>query len=194
MRILIIDPQAASLDWTMRCIADGHQVKWCVKSDDKVAKVGKGIVERIDNLYDWMKWPDLVFFCDNTYQMQYAEAFRTRGVAVVGATKESTEWELDRDVGMKIFKQAGIEVPPTKEFNDYDKAIAFVEKTMVRYVSKPSDSPDKALSYCAKSPADMVYMLERWKRLNKLKNPFILQRFTTGVEMAVGGWFWAGRV
>lgn len=192
MRILCIDPQAASLDWTMRCIADGHQVKWCVKSDDKVAKVGKGIVERIDNLYDWMKWPDLVFYCDNTYQMQYAEAFRKRGIPVIGATLESAEWELDRDVGMKILKRAGVECPPTKEFDDYDAAIRFVKSNMLRYVSKPSDSPDKALSYCAKSAADMVYMLERWKRLNKLKNPFILQEFIAGTEMAVGAWFGPG--
>lgn len=191
MRILVIDPQAASLDWTMRCIEDGHQVKWAVKPDDKVAKVGKGIVERVD-IFDYFRWPDLVFFCDNTYHLQAGEQWRKRGVPVIGPSIEATEWELDRDVGMKILKRAGVECPPTKEFNDYDAAIAFVKKTMLRYVSKPSDSPDKALSYCAKSPADMVYMLERWKRLNKLKNPFILQEFMPGIEIAVGGWFGPG--
>lgn len=192
MRILVIDQQAASLDWTMRCQRDGHDVKWMVKPDEKVAKVGKGIVERIDDLYDWLKWPDLVFYADNTYYLQAVEPFRKRGVPVIACTTEASEWELDRSVGMKVLKRAGIECPPTKEFNDYDAAIAFVKKTMLRYVSKPSDSPDKALSYCAKSPADMVYMLERWKRLNKLKNPFILQQFIGGTEMAVGGWFGPG--
>lgn len=192
MRILVIDPQAASLDWTMRCMADGHQVKWVVKSDEKVAKVGKGIVERVDGVWEWAKWPDLVFFADNTTWLNAGEYWRKRGVPVVGPSEVSVEWELDRDVGMKILKKAGVGCPPTKEFNDYDAAIAFVKKTMLRYVSKPSDSPDKALSYCAKSPADMVYMLERWKRLNKLKNPFILQEFMPGIEMAVGGWFGPG--
>lgn len=192
MKILIIDPQAASLDWAMRCIDDGHQVKWVVKNDDKVAKVGKGIVERIDNLYDWKRWPDMVFFADNTLHLQAADMWRTMGVPVIGPSTATIEWELDRAVGMKILKKAGVECSPTKEFNDYDAAIAFVKKTMLRYVSKPSDSPDKALSYCAKSPADMVYMLERWKRLNKLKNPFILQEFIGGIEMAVGGWFGPG--
>lgn len=192
MRILIIDQQAASLDWTMRCQADGHDVKWLVKPDEKVVKVGKGIVERIDDLYDWLKWPDLVFYADNTYYLQAVEPFRKRGVPVIACTIEASEWELDRSVGMKVLKRAGIECPPTREFNDYDAAISFVKKTMLRYVSKPSDSPDKALSYCAKSPQDMVYMLERWKRLNKLKNPFILQEFIGGIEMAVGGWFGPG--
>lgn len=192
MKILIVDQQAASLDWTMRCMADGHKVKWLVKNDDKVKHVGKGIVERIDDLWEWQKWPDLVFFADNTYMLHAGNTFRKQGITVIAPTEETAEWELDRDVGMKILKQAGVECPPTKEFNDYDKAIAFVKKNMLRYVSKPSDSPDKALSYCAKSPADMVYMLERWKRLNKLKNPFILQEFIGGIEMAVGGWFGPG--
>lgn len=192
MRILVVDPQAASLDWAMRCIADGHMVKWVVKSDDKVAKVGKGIVERVDDIWEWAKWPDLVFFCDNTTWLNAGEYFRKRGIPVIGPSEAAAEWELDRDVGMKILKKAGVECPPTKEFTDYDAAISFVKKTMLRYVSKPSGSSDKALSYCSKSPADMVYMLERWKSLNKLKVPFILQQFMGGTEMAVGGWFGPG--
>ena len=192
MKILIIDPQASSLDWSMRCQADGHKVKWVVKSDEKVAKVGRGIIERVDDLYEYKHWPDMVFFADNTTWLQAGDMWRARGVPVIGPSPVSVEWELDRAVGMQVLKSAGIDTPPTREFNDYDKAISFVKKTMLRYVSKPSDSPDKALSYCAKSPADMVYMLERWKRLNKLKNPFILQEFIPGIEMAVGGWFGPG--
>jgi hypothetical protein len=29
-------------------------------------------------------------------------------------------------------------MPPSQEFNDYNKAIAFVKQNMQRYVSKPS--------------------------------------------------------
>ena len=192
MKILIIDQQAASLDWTMRLIADGHKVKWLCKPDEKIKYVGKGIVDRIDYLWEWQRWPDLDFYCDNTYMMHAADVFRKQGIPVIAGNDETIEWELDRDVGMKVLRKAGIDCPPTKEFTNYDAAISFVKKTMLRYVSKPSDSPDKALSYCAKSPADMVYMLERWKRLNKLKNPFILQEFKPGIEMAVGGWFGPG--
>jgi phosphoribosylamine--glycine ligase len=60
---------------------------------------------------------------------------------------------------------------------------------MVPLVSKPNGDVDRALSYVAKSPADMVYMLERWKRLDKHKGPFIMQDCIYGTEMAVGGWF-----
>ena len=66
--------------------------------------------------------------------------------------------------------------------------LSFVSATPC--ISKPTgDEPDKALSYVAKSPADMVFMLERWKKMKKHKAPFIMQRFVKGIEMAVGGWF-----
>lgn len=192
MKILIIDNQAASLDWTMRCIADGHTVKWYVPPDPKVTNVGKGIVERVDDPSDWYRWADLIFFSDNTKYIQHADSWRKQGYTVISASVETVEWELDRAIGQQIMKKAGIEVPPYKEFHDYDSAIKHVKATMARYVSKPSDSPDKALSYCAKSPEDMVYMLERWKKLKKLKGSFVLQEFIDGTEMAVGGWFGPG--
>lgn len=192
MRILVIDNQAASLDWTMRCQADGHKVKWYVPPDDKVKNVGKGIVERVDDPRPWFKWADLIFLSDNTKWLLEVDRWRQQGWPVIGPTLQAAEWELDRSVGQNIMKKAGIKVPSFKEFTDYDAAISHVKKTMARYVSKPSGSADKALSYCSKSPADMVYMLERWKKLSKLKTPFILQEFIGGTEMAVGGWFGPG--
>jgi hypothetical protein len=90
MRILIIDPMAASLDWIMRLQEEGHKIKWAVKPDDKVAKVGKGIVERVPDLSDFMNWPDMVFYADNTYYTHYAEAFRKRGVPVIGPNLETS--------------------------------------------------------------------------------------------------------
>jgi phosphoribosylamine--glycine ligase len=68
-----------------------------------------------------------------------------------------------------------------------------VKKEDKRFVSKPAgDNPDKALSYVSKSPEDMVFMLERWKKLGKLKPPFMLQDFVPGIEMAVAGWIGPG--
>jgi phosphoribosylamine--glycine ligase len=114
-------------------------------------------------------------------------------VSIIGPTLESAEWELDRKVGQEIFKKHGIDTIPGKEFTDYDAAIAHVKKHDQRFVSKPSGNvEDKALSYVSKSPSDMVYMLERWKKLSKLKGSFILQEFVGGTEMAVGGWFGPG--
>jgi phosphoribosylamine--glycine ligase len=97
---------------------------------------------------------------------------------------------------MNIFTEHSIDVPAWKEFDDYDQAIHYVKRQHKAFVSKPSGEADKALSYVSKGPADMVFMLERWKKLGKLKNPFILQERVEGIEMAVGGWLardgWCG--
>jgi phosphoribosylamine--glycine ligase len=89
---------------------------------------------------------------------------------------------------METFEAHGIPVPDYREFSNFDQAIAYVKKEDRPFVSKPSGDADKALSYVAKSPADLVYMLERWKKSSKLKPPFILQEKIDGIEMAVGGW------
>lgn len=192
MKILVIDPCELSLDWTMRCQAEGHKVKWYVKPDDKYRYVGKGIVERVDSPIEWAKWADLIFFTDNTRYTHMVDEWRKQGIAVVGPNSKATEWELDRGVGMNVFKKCGVPTIASRVFSDYDVAISYVKRTMKRYVSKPSGDADKALSYCSKTPEDMVFMLERWKRLGKLKAPFILQEFVPGIEMAVGGWFSKG--
>src|SRR5215831_18237086 len=91
-----------------------------------------------------------------------------------------------------MLSENGIEVPAYKEFNNYDDAIRFVKKHDRPFVSKPSGDADKALSYVAKTPTDLLFMLERWKASSKLKPPFILQEKVEIVEMAVGGWIGPG--
>ena len=192
MKILVVDPAASSLDWTMLCQKEGHKVKWYVGPDEKVALVGKGIVERVSDPREWYRWADLIVFTDNTRWIREAEFWRAFGVPVIAPSLAAADWELKRAVGMNVFKRAGIKVAESKPFTSYDPAIAYVKREMRRFVSKPDADENKALSYCAKSPADMVYMLERWKRNKTLKGDFILQEFTPGIEMAVGGWFGPG--
>lgn len=188
MRILVIDPCGAALDWCMRCQNDGHEIKWFVTNNDKTKNIGKGIVERIKDWREWARWSDMVFLADNTKYLRELDSWRKEGIVVVGPTVEAAEWELNREVGQNILKKHKIPTIPYKIFDDYDKAIAYVTKENKRFVSKPSGDADKALSYVSKSPADMIYMLQRWKKLNKLKSPFILQEFIPGTEMAVGAW------
>lgn len=194
MRILIVDSWGESaLDWALRCQAYGHEVKWYIPSAPRQRFVGKGLVERVADWRDWIRWADLVFLPDNTKHLREIDTWRARGAPVVGPNVAGAAWELDRDAGMKVLSRAGIETPASAEFSDYDKAIAHVKKHPQRFVSKPSGvEGDKSLSYVSKGPGDMIFMLERWKRLNKLKGAFILQDFVPGIEFAVGGWFGPG--
>jgi phosphoribosylamine--glycine ligase len=192
MRVLLIDsPQNLMLDIAMRARDDGHDIKWFFPKRERNRDVGKGFFEIVPDWRDWMRWADIVILADNTRYLREIDAWRkNHGTKVVGATQEAADWELNRTLGQQVFKKAGIPVPPYREFSDYDQAIAYVKREGRRFVSKPcGDEPDKSLSYCAKSPADMVYMLTRWKKARRHKGTFILQEFIPGVEMAVGAWF-----
>jgi phosphoribosylamine--glycine ligase len=193
MRLLIVDPQGNGLDFALRAQRAGHDVKLAIRQKEKTKHIGRGLVPIVE-YGDWVRWADLVFCTDNTtYTHDLDTHWRPQGVKIVGASIETAAWETDRVKGMQVFKKAGIAVPPYREFTDYDKAIAYVKREDRRFVSKPcGEVEDKSLSYCAKTPADMVYMLQRWKRLGKHKASFILQEFIGGVEMAVGGWFGPG--
>lgn len=135
-----------------------------------------------------MKWADLIVVSDNAKYTTALEAYRKQGYPIFGPNVETTAWELDRAKGQAILEKHGIDVIPSTPFKNYDKAIQFVKSNMKRYVSKPNGDVDKALSYVSKSPADMVFMLEKWKKEGKMKDEFILQEFHGGIEVAVGGW------
>ena len=194
MRIVISDPPGHALDFAMRCQRDGHEVRLCIRQTEKTKNIGKGLVHVTDDYRKWVMWADLVFMSDNTTYTAHLDRYRQHGVKIIGATCESAEWEVNRATGMAVLKKAGIEVPSYKEFKDYDSAIAYVKREDRRFVSKVIDGsvPNKALSYCANSPEDMVYMLQRWKKLGKLPGAFMLQEFIPGIEMAVGGWHGRG--
>lgn len=193
MKILALDYYGSDgmLDLCMRWQDDGHDVRWFFRKTDRNANIGKGIIQMVSDWRDWMRWADLVVLADNTKYLRELDAWRNNeGIKIIGASRQTAEWELDRKTGQEMFKKAGIPVPPFREFNDYDAAIAFVKRENRAFVSKPSyDETDKSLSYVGKSPADLVYMLERWKRAKKLKGAFILQEKISGCEMAVGGFF-----
>lgn len=193
MKILCIDQGAFALDWLMRCQDAGHDVRWYVPDNPKHINVGKGIIERADDWRKWARWADIIFLPDNTKYVTLLEPYRREGVKIVGPCEITAAWELDRNEGMRVFKRHGIQIPPYREFSDYDSAIAYVKKEGRAFVSKPcGDEPDKSLSYVAKTPADLVYMLERWKKAQRHKGAFILQEKVDGIEMAVGGWFGPG--
>ena len=197
MRVLIIDPEpetgVGALDLSMRARAHGHDVRFFLRETERNKHVGKGLINRVGGeVTRHIDWADLIFNADNTKYIRDLSRAKASGKMVLSANENTAQWELHRGTGMEVFKKAGIKVPDYKLFNKYDDAINYVKKEKRRFVSKPNNDADKSLSYCAKSPSDMVYMLERWKKMDKLKGDFFLQEFQSGAEMAVGGWFGPG--
>jgi phosphoribosylamine--glycine ligase len=99
--------------------------------------------------------------------------------------------EIDRKVGLDVCAAAGLNVAPYKTFKGMKEARAHVEKTGQRFVFKTmGDNEDKALTYCAKSPADMLGWIDRMILLkNEPKGDVMLQDFVEGgIEFGVSRW------
>jgi phosphoribosylamine---glycine ligase len=188
MRLLVVDPFGDGLDVAWRAQRDGHEVKHFIRDDPKYDKIGQGFVTVIRDFRPWLRWADCVFLVDNTLYMRDMDSHRREAPNVFGPSQQTTCWETDRALGQKVMQKCGIDTVPYKAFHSYDDAVAHVKKHDKPFVSKPSDEGDKALSYVAKSPEDLIYMLERWKKLGK-KMDFILQDKIEGCEMAIGGFF-----
>lgn len=183
------------LDLAVRAKALGHDVRYhCVQYNQHTNPVGRGLVEREA---DWRKgvyWADVTIVGGNDYCQIQLDAARKAGHRIVGSCVECEAWESDRAAGMAVMRAAGIPLAPYREFTDYDTAISYVKRQDRAFASKPSGRcDDKGMSYVAKSPEDLVYMLERWKRAGKRRGePFILQEKISGVEFAAGAWFGPG--
>lgn len=197
MNILIIDPSGCGcgLSFALRSQAAGHEVRIFIRhnKDGSRSEVGDGgMIKRVSEWEPSMNWADLIFCTDNILYIHALERYRDKGYPILGPSIDTNRWEQQRDHGEMILKKAGIETIPSQTFKNYDDAIAYVMANPARYVSKPIGDGDKALSYVAKSAADMVYMLKYWKKKNSYKKEFILQEFRPGIEFGVGGWFGPG--
>ena len=203
LRVLIIDTGSNALDFAMRCLKFGHEVKYYdqPRKNGTRRRAGEGIVDKItdfDSLRKkWIGYADLIYLPDNCFYLDMLKPYRAIGYPIFAGTPESADLELNRAVGQKAMKDHGIPIMESKTFTDYDAAAEFVKKNPHFLVSKPSGDADKALSYVAHDAADLCYMLERWKKNDKYRSDarqhgFILQEKKVGCEMAVGGWYGPG--
>ena len=194
MKVLLLEMEDAGcgLAFALLCVKAGHEVRYFLRPENNQA-IGEGF-KGITKVKNWVSsagaWADLVVMTGNDEYLPKLDAIRAKGVAVYAPTMKSAALEIKRESGMKVFERAGIEVPPYKTFKSLDEAEAHVRKHPDRYVFKTLGSEeDKSLSYCGKSPADMVARLQRWKRLGlNPKGPVMLQTFIPGIEIGVSRW------
>lgn len=191
MKILLLDIGSNLLDFGLRCLAAGHEVKhWQgTERDGKRSKVGQGLLPQVAQWKPHMSWADLIMIPDNGKYMREVDGFIQRGFPVFGPCKQVVEWELDRFRGMEVMQQAGLPVMDCIEFKKIGEAMEFLKAHPNRYVSKPNGDMAKNLSYVSKSARDLMFMLERWQAQGDLQGQkFIFQPFFKGTEVAVGGW------
>ena len=179
-------------DLAWEVLKEGHEVRYCIMSrtDQDVAD---GLVEKVADWKAHTGWADVIVF-DDTGFGEAAEKLRRDGRAVVGGTRASDRLEEDRDFGQSEMKAAGLTTLPYWDFESFDGAIEFIRKNPDRYVVKPNGKAqnEKVLSFVGQEEdgRDLVTMLEHYKKGwgSRIKS-FQIQKFATGVEVAVGAFF-----
>jgi phosphoribosylamine--glycine ligase len=154
--------------------------------------VGDGFpgIQKVDNWLSHAMWADLIFCTSNCAYIPQLDRVKRAGAKVFGPSVASADLEIKRGEGMKFLEEHGIEVPPYKTFKTLKDAEKYVWKTEERWVFKTlGDNEDKSLSYCGKSPADMISRLRRWQEMGmNPKGEVMLQQFIPGIEMGVSRW------
>ena len=196
MNVLLIDKGGYFLDFGLRCLAAGHEVRWFLGALKGGHRNPQGDGMGLKKIGDWessMRWADIILIPDNSVYMEVLEGWWKRGFPIWGPNREIASWEMCREEGLEVLGAAGVKLISSHTFSKLDEAISFVKANPRRFVSKLNDDNDtKAMSYVSKSARDMIFMLEKWKKLGAMKWEFILQEFVPGTEMAVGGWFGPG--
>ena len=176
----------------MQVLQEGHAVRYAIltKSEKDVAD---GFVEKVDDWEAHKDWADVIVFDDSDFGA-VCEKLRAEGRTVVGGTRYADKLEDDRDFGQAEMKAVGMTTLPSWDFDSFDAAIEYVRQNPDRYVVKPNGKAqnDKVLSFVGleEDGRDLLMMLERYRKgwAAKIKS-FQLQKYVSGVEVAVGAFF-----
>jgi phosphoribosylamine--glycine ligase len=185
-----------NLDFVLRCAAAGHEVFWYRDMLRQRLKDGDGFrgITRVD---DWRPYmgrcrDGLILVTGNFKYMAELDRFRELGFKIFGPTAASAKLEIDREAGMQAMKKAGVKVAPYKMFANAKEALDYAWKASEPMVAKPMGSEaDKAMTYVACDPADLVGWFQRNIKAGKgVDNPWMLQeKIDMACEFGVSGWF-----
>jgi len=185
-----IEALIGDLAWAVK--KEGHEVKYYIEDKDQ-KDVCDGFLDKVDDWKSLTDWADVIVFDDFGFGEE-ADQLRKAGKLVVGGTAYTDKLEMDREFGQAEMKSAGITIIPRWNFDDFDEAIDFLKKNPDRYVLKPSGlaQNEKELLFVGleEDGRDILEMLERYKKnWGKMIKVFQIQKFISGVEVAVGAFF-----
>lgn len=193
LKFLFVSKESASGDLALSVKNENHEVKIFIKAKDD-ADVYEGFLEKVEKWEDWVEWADVVVF-DHVEFGEQAEKLRKRGKNVIGGSVYTDKLEIDRSFGQSELKNHGVNILPSWNFSNYDEALEFLKNNPARYVFKPSGntpSANKNLLFIGEEEdgKDLIEILGQNKIIWQKKAPsFQLQKFVSGVEVAVGAFF-----
>jgi phosphoribosylamine--glycine ligase len=198
-KFLFVTEEALSVDLAWKIKEEGNEVKFYIGNEED-QDIGEGFLEKCDDWKSCIDWADVIVFDDvisgESGFGKIADELRAKGKLVVGGSEYTDRLETDREFGQQEMKSAGMLVLPHWDFDSFAEAIEFLKANPGRYVFKPSEGDldwhVKNLLFIAheEDGKDLLEVLEHnrksWSR--KIKR-FQLQKFASGVEIAVGAFF-----
>jgi phosphoribosylamine--glycine ligase len=187
VKFFIISESGDGTGLALKLQNEGHDVHIC-NMDAKTQERGRGLVERDD---DFEIDEDTIILADCTGSGILCDTLRKSGHFVLGGSTIADKLESDRAFATDVFKNAGIETPKTKFFDDWEEARAFVEVSKDRLVFKPEgDLSGVVPSYVSSDTEDMLEMLEFYKGSQSRTMPaFALQSYMEGTCVSSEAWF-----
>jgi phosphoribosylamine--glycine ligase len=192
VKFLFVTLEALSVDLAYKLTQEGHDVKFYVQSQTE-KDVGDGFVNKVESWEDQVGWADVVVFDDIGFG-KTADKLRSEGKRVVGGSAYTDRLEIEREFGQQELEKAGVSTLQSWNFSDFDEAVKFVQGSPGRYVIKPSGKAqnEKELLFVGREEDgnDVINVLEHYKKnwSSKIKI-FQIQKFASGVEVAVGAFF-----
>ena len=192
-KFLIVSQESLSGDLSWQIKKEGHEVKIFIKAEED-KDVYDGFLEKVDEWQKHIDWADIIVF-DDTGFGETADKFRKEGKLVVGSSVYTDKLEENREFGQQEMKNVGMNILPNFNFTNFDEAIKFLKENPGRYVFKPSgniSSENKDLLFISEEEdgKDLLeVLLHNKKTWSKKITSFQLQKFASGVEVAVGAFF-----
>ena len=205
---VIVTKDFSGLGWAKKLLEEGETVTIASIEDEDDAEtkkqramVGQGWVEVIE-----LKKAVSTLSSDNTYWVfsennypEEADKLRAAGQKVFGTSALTDKMEHDRNYGVEVANEAGLDSPPTHEFKSLDEGIAFIEANPDKaYVFKPDDGKFNYMTFVPIRKKDSDANREVFHYLSHMKEDpgaYILQERIPqedSLEVCVECWMYEG--
>ena len=198
MRFLGIGDTVDLGDMYLRLQSAGHEVR-VHAADAEAHDVMRGMLRFTDDWrreLDWIRAAgiDGIILFETASLGEIQDELRRDGFNVVGGSGLGDRLENDREYGQSVLRSIGLRTAKSREFSDFDDAIAFVEKTPGRYVFKLNGSEwssTRGYVGAMENGQDIVAVLRANQRTWPAGDQpsFVLMDHIAGVEVGVGAFF-----
>jgi phosphoribosylamine-glycine ligase len=167
---------------------EGHDVAVDIR-DDRQIHCGDGLINKI---HDWNfeVTSNCVVIADCSGFGPLLDLYRHNGVRVNGGSTLADRLEMDRRFANSGATAAGLSVPNSRWFEDWDEGLSFAGENPEPLVFKPGLEMSGVIpSFVARDQRELVKMINHYQHLIHGHAGFMLQEVKDGTDISTAGWF-----